>query len=430
MKNKKCHWPLLAVVVLASTVVGAAPPATWDVARLSAPRSWPVEDAAISNDYGRIAGVAPVWIEGETYLGKPTRIFAWWGLPKGATEARKVPAMVLVHGGGGTAFASWVKTWTDRGYAAIAMDNCGGAPRGERDGRPHPRHAWSGPYGWQDLRGYGRGGLQDEWPCQAVSAVIRCHSFLRNRPEVDAAHVGLTGISWGGYLTSIAMGVDHRFAFAAPVYGCGWYDMNAEWDRIFKSSKWSVDDKTDASARLNYGRWLRDWDARNFIGGTTCPVLRCNGTRDLFYTAEMTERSSAALPAGTTCLLSVKNPMPHGHGAAGDPKEITAWADHFLKGGPKPLEITGAEFAGSTLTVRFRPNGDRADAAQLLYTTESNVPNKDRTWKTCDADAADLADGTVSFAVPGSAKLCFANVRTAKGEIYSTRLFASWLPRQ
>ena len=38
--------------------------------------------------------------------------------------------MVLVHGGGGTAFAEWVKAWTSRGYAAIAMDTCGQIPKG------------------------------------------------------------------------------------------------------------------------------------------------------------------------------------------------------------------------------------------------------------------------------------------------------------
>lgn len=36
--------------------------------------------------------------------------------------------MVLVHGGGGTAFADWVKLWTARGYAAISMSYDGMMP--------------------------------------------------------------------------------------------------------------------------------------------------------------------------------------------------------------------------------------------------------------------------------------------------------------
>jgi hypothetical protein len=42
--------------------------------------------------------------------------------------------MVLIHGGGGTAFADWVRLWTGRGYAAIAMDLCGCVPRKMKNG--------------------------------------------------------------------------------------------------------------------------------------------------------------------------------------------------------------------------------------------------------------------------------------------------------
>ena len=39
-----------------------------------------------------------------------------------------MPGIVLVHGGGGVPFASWVKMWNDRGYAAIAMSVTGDFP--------------------------------------------------------------------------------------------------------------------------------------------------------------------------------------------------------------------------------------------------------------------------------------------------------------
>ena len=47
--------------------------------------------------------------------------------------------------------------------------------------------------------------------------VILAHSLLRSWPRVDPERIGLTGISWGGYLTCIATGVDNRFKFAIPV---------------------------------------------------------------------------------------------------------------------------------------------------------------------------------------------------------------------
>ena len=74
-----------------------------------------------------------------------TRVFAYYGLPKVA-PGTKVPGMVLVHGGGGTAFDAWVRLWNSRGYAAIAMDTCGCVPIGSYG--KWQRHAAGGPPGW------------------------------------------------------------------------------------------------------------------------------------------------------------------------------------------------------------------------------------------------------------------------------------------
>src|ERR1043165_6727457 len=108
----------LLVLLLARA---AAAQSSWDVDALSkAPKAADCEKPAPS-------AMRAVLYEGPAWKGNPTRVFAWIGLPK--TEGPgKVPGMVLVHGGGGTAFADWAKLWTDRGYAAIAMDLCGCRP--------------------------------------------------------------------------------------------------------------------------------------------------------------------------------------------------------------------------------------------------------------------------------------------------------------
>src|SRR5262249_13692567 len=46
--------------------------------------------------------VTPLYYEGEPYQGKPTRVFAYLARPEKVEGKR--PAMVLVHGGGGSAF--------------------------------------------------------------------------------------------------------------------------------------------------------------------------------------------------------------------------------------------------------------------------------------------------------------------------------------
>ena len=45
--------------------------------------------------------IQEVYYEGENFKGKPTRVFAYYGKPDGAGP---FPAIILVHGGGRTAF--------------------------------------------------------------------------------------------------------------------------------------------------------------------------------------------------------------------------------------------------------------------------------------------------------------------------------------
>ena len=88
--------------------------------------------------------------EGPAYQGKPMRVFPYYGVPSvnDGTERgdKKLPAMVLIHGGGGTAFDRWVKLWNSRGFAAIAMDLCGCVPVGTYGN--WQRHEMGGPPGW------------------------------------------------------------------------------------------------------------------------------------------------------------------------------------------------------------------------------------------------------------------------------------------
>ena len=61
---------------------------------------------------GGAEGVNAIFLEGLPYKGRKTRIFAWYGVPR--PGGSNVPAMVLVHGAGGTAFAQWVDpSWTN-----------------------------------------------------------------------------------------------------------------------------------------------------------------------------------------------------------------------------------------------------------------------------------------------------------------------------
>jgi len=155
----------------------------------------------------------PLFFEALPWKGNPTRVFAWLGVP--SAHNGKLPAIVLVHGGGGTAYKEWVRRWNDRGFAAVSIAVEGQTderdPQGPR-GASWKRHAWAGPARTQ-IYGDSAEPLADQWMFHAVADTVLAHSLLRSLPDVDRDKVGLMGISWGGVIVSTVIGIDDRFAF-------------------------------------------------------------------------------------------------------------------------------------------------------------------------------------------------------------------------
>ena len=342
--------------------------------------------------------VKTVFYEGEPYQGKPTRVFAYYGLPS-VEPGKKVPGIVLIHGGGGSAFVRWVKLWNSRGYAAISMDTCG-AVSGNAYGQEqkgHVRHAWAGPAGWGGFESVA-GPVKDQWTYHAVAAAVRGHSLLRSFPEVDANRVGVTGISWGGYLTCIVAGVDDRFAFAVPVYGCGFLLDNSAWLGDFSRM-----------GPENARKWRELWDPSAYLPLAKMPVLWVTGSNDFAYPMDSLKKSYHALQSPVT--LCVRLRMPHGHGAAGEnPKEILAFADHCVRDG-KPLpEFTSVKREGRKVTAAFSSGPCTVVKAELNFTLDKGVW-KDRKWL-AEPVTANACSGTLTAEIPEGATVYYLNLFT------------------
>jgi cephalosporin-C deacetylase-like acetyl esterase len=351
-------------------------------------------------------GVKAVFYEGAAYQNKPTRVFAYYGIPQ--TEAgKKVPAMVLIHGGGGTAFESWVELWNKRGYAAIAMDTCGAIPKGKkpnsRFSNDWERHEHSGPRGWGDFAGIDNPPT-DQWTYHAVSAAIIGHSLLRSFPEVDVERIGVTGVSWGGYLTCIVSGLDTRFKFAAPVYGCGFLGENSTWLKNFQQ----MGDEKSA-------RWLKWWDPSVYLKDTAIPMLWVTGTNDFAYPPDSLQKSYRLPKSARTLCIKVR--MPHGHGGAGEnPPEILTYADSFFKAGKPLAKVTEQGIKGRTAYIGFKSDVPIVKA-ELNYTTASGRW-QERKWETVPAVLG--ADGAVSAAIPEETKVYYFNLIDERGMYVSS----------
>lgn len=192
-------------------------------------------------------GIKALTYDGADFKGSHTKIFAHIGFPESVTEP--VPAVVLVHGGGGHPEDVWIKKWNTCGYAAISMDTTGFFPtkpipclyEGFAEGlerrltEPFAEDGYTVAPDNNAMCDRAQP-LEEQWMFHAITAVILAHNILRSDPRIDCDKIGICGISWGGVITSIAIGYDPRFAFAIPIYGsgylgCGHSDLNAFFKR-------------------------------------------------------------------------------------------------------------------------------------------------------------------------------------------------------
>jgi len=348
---------------------------------------WPLEalKRVPSSSWGKQEGtVREVYYESIRFHGKPTRVFAYYALPQQGTPP--FPAMVLVHGGGGRAFPEWARLWAQRGYAALAMDTNGRGPDGKhmQDGGPEEDA--------EDIvkfQPFAASEAREMWTFQAVAAVILGHSWLASQPEVDPNRTGITGISWGGYLTLIATGLDDRFKVSVPVYGCGFLYENSYWVPQFQRM-----------AEDQRRQWIELFDPSRYVGGIRCPILFINGTTDPVYPLDSYQKTYRQVPGRP--YLSIRVGMAHSHEDGWAPPEIDAFVDSILKGGAPLTKLTEMELRQGQVRARLQSKV-KVEAGQLHYTCEAG-PWQKRKWHSVPAR---IKEQTITAELPEQRPLVY-----------------------
>lgn len=368
----------------------------WQVADLRA-----TPEAEISRDVQIVPGepavhLRTVYYAGLRYRDRPTRVFGYLATPAVMAE-RPLPAMALVHGGGGTAFPEWATLWAKRGYVALAMDLAGRGP--DRQPLPDggPDQTDKEKFHSLDL------GLENMWTTHAVANVTRAGSLLRSLPYVDRRRLGMTGISWGGYLTSIVAGVEPRFKVAVPVYGCGFLDENSVWTPLLKKMP-------PADRAL----WVENFDPKQYLPRARMPMLWVSGTNDFAYPLDSLQKSYRAPRGERTLCVTVR--MPHGHQAGWARAEIGAFVDSHLLNGPALPRVKHSREREGLVSVRF--SGAVEDATAHLHWTADTVTWNEREWQTLPAQ---VDDGRASARLPAKRPLAyFFTVTDSRGHTVSS----------
>lgn len=242
-----------------------------------------------------------------------------WILPPTcpAMDGQKAPAILDIHGGPktvyGPGFFHEMQVWAAKGYYVLFCNPRGGDGRGNA---------------FADIRGhYGDGDYQDL--IEFVDRVIEAY------PQIDTARIGVTGGSYGGFMTNWIIGHTTRFAAAASQRSI------ANWATMQTVSDIGFEFPSDQTAASIWGNPSLLWEQSplRYASSVRTPTLFIHSREDYRCPENEGLQMFAALKRfGVPARLCLFHGENHELSRSGMPRrrvrrleEITGWFETYLK---------------------------------------------------------------------------------------------------
>ncbi len=368
-----------------------------------------------------------------------SEIYAAMAFPK---APGKYPGILLLHGGGGSAEVDKAQAWAQRGYVAIAPDLPGIA---------EPKKLTETKVRFSSLK-YGEGRWVAEPDASesvifdAVLSAMKALYLLRSQPDVDTASIGVVGVSWGGYMTTMVCGLaGDQVKAGMALYGCGFFDLGSQSGTAACDPRLP---KTSLSrlSPAERARWLQCLDAGRRAPSMKAAYFLAAASNDFFGWPRSAQATLDAItgeknhlfapnanhrlpvPGGSTYDINpVTNaavssfsptafqPLPTPVGEKGNwiGMEIP-YFNYYLKGLGHPFPKVTVEKTGDPLLARFRVKAPLPiTKAEVYWATElPPCPKaddvKNRVWKGVPAVKKD--GETYEASLPSEASEWFALV--------------------
>ncbi|WP_031404861.1 S9 family peptidase [Geobacillus vulcani] len=245
-------------------------------------------------------------------------IQGWIMKPPGLGEGEKAPLIVEIHGGPhamyGFTFFHEFQLLVSRGYAVLFTN-----PRGSHGYGQAFVNAVRGDYGGMDYEDIMAG----------VDAAIRQFDFI------DETRLGVTGGSYGGFMTNWIVGHTNRFKAAVTQRSISnWLSFSGVSDIGYFFTKWEVGcDMWEDAERLWHHSPLK------YVKQMHTPLLILHSERDYRCPIEQAEQLFIALKQLGRETKFVRFPdANHDLSRTGNPtlrlerlRHIVEWFDHYLK---------------------------------------------------------------------------------------------------
>ena len=241
----------------------------------------------------------------------------WVLLPKDYDSNKKYPAILDIHGGPktvyGTVFYHEMQLWANMGYFVFFTNPRGGDGRGNE---------------FLDI--FGKYGTIDYDDLMKFTDVV-----LEKYPAIDAARVGVTGGSYGGFMTNWIVGHTNRFACAAMQRSI------SNWISFYGTSDIGMFFTEDQIHGNIFDSVEKLWEHSplKYVKNVVTPTLFIHSDEDFRCPLEQaTQFYTAMVDLGVEARFVMFHGENHELSRSGKPKhrvrrlqEITNWMELYLK---------------------------------------------------------------------------------------------------
>ena len=316
-----------------------------------------------------------------TFKGKPAWMAAFYAFPK---NAKNLPGVLHMHGGGQRANLTLVKFHASQGYGALSV-NWGGKPmEGARPGEANTDWGAVDPT-QNNVQGYfnllpGEKFLDaQESPrnCNWFLITLGCRrglTFLEQQSEVDGKRLGIRGHSMGGNLTMYVAGSDSRVKVASPSAGGSGYRTYARYGLLPQIRK----------VKGDLELFRRTMGYQFYAPRITAPLLHLGASNDFHGQMDATYATGAR--------VSKKVPQrfvfaPHFNHRFYPEQQVSRilWLDQHLKEGVKLPETPASELKLNPIPVlRVTPSKRLpVNRVDIYYSVDPD--SRARFWRDAEA---------------------------------------------
>ena len=260
----------------------------------------------------KLPKIKTVWFKGHDGF----ELQGWLVTPPNFNKSRKYPAILEIHGGPraqyGFTFYHEMLYLASQGYVVFYTNPRGGTGRGETFA----------------------GSIIADWGSIDYEDCMSATDYMEKLPYVDSNRMGVTGGSYGGYMTNWIVGHTNRFKAAVTQRSVvelktfvGSSDCGFDLAREFNGQPWTNPEVYSKCSPLTYAQDIKT------------PLLIIHSEQDLRCSIEQAEQLFVTLKLMKKKVELVRFPdEPHGLSRHGRPDRriarlewISKWFDRYLK---------------------------------------------------------------------------------------------------